>query len=73
MDNNKLLAGPRYSDPARAPEGPTISQGHEAPLGQAENLLFLIREEDGFPKKRATAPSLGSALKASHCPFTNRS
>lgn len=73
MDNNKLLAGPRYSDPARAPEGPTISQGHEAPLGQAENLLFLTREEDGFLKKRATAPSLGSALKAFHCPFTNRS
>jgi len=47
MDNNKLLAGPRYSDPAQAPEGPTISQGHEAPLGQAENLLFLTREEDG--------------------------
>lgn len=47
MDNNKLLAGPRYLDPARAPEGPTISQGHEAPLGQAENLLFLTREEDG--------------------------
>lgn len=46
MDNNKLLAGPRYLDPARAPEGPTISQGHEAPLGQAENL-FLTREEDG--------------------------
>lgn len=63
--DNKQTAGPRCSDPAQAPEGPTVSQGHEAPLGQAEDLLF----PKNIPKKHATAPWLGFVLKAFHCPF----